>query len=531
MAQINPFQGPINYSVDVQSPFEAAISGFKIGQAGAEMRAQAQAREQAAQNQTALRDLFNNPNATASDYARVTAFLPKDQAAIVTQGFEAQTKEQQQRTLRDGTQVYTAIKSGNLPVAEMKLTEQAKALRNLGKEKEAQGFDDLSNLIRMNPTGAQTSIALTIAGLSGGKEFLENADKVLSTQREEALAPSKLQESLAKATQEEQKALNAVATAPDDVAKAAAQRLLAVAQADKEKVEADVAEATKPSVISEAASKADKARIEAAFAERLKQAELNLNATQIKNLNSDISNRAAKLNLDTQTMQATVAEKLSTIQKNLNEMPADTRKLVNESAVTAAASKQSAGQFNDLAKQLEAAGGGYGVFSSASEFLKKGTGFQGGLTQLRNEYTRLRNSAAIKSLPPGPATDADIQLALKPFPPETADARTMASFLRGMAKLQDIESAVSNAKTDWLANNNGTLTRARNTFQAGDYATKLGESFSDFSQRVVQDQSKRYDPTQQPSLVQQIPTDANPRPAAPAANIRSQADAILRGGQ
>ena len=241
MAQINPFQGPINYSVDVQSPFEAAISGFKIGQAGAEMRAQAQAREQAAQNQTALRDLFNNPNATASDYARVTAFLPKDQAAIVTQGFEAQTKEQQQRTLRDGTQVYTAIKSGNLPVAEMKLTEQAKALRDLGKEKEAQGFDDLSNLIRMNPTGAQTSIALTIAGLPGGKEFLENADKVLSTQREEALAPSKLQESLAKATQEEQKALNAVATAPDDVAKAAAQRLLAVAQANKAKVEADFA--------------------------------------------------------------------------------------------------------------------------------------------------------------------------------------------------------------------------------------------------------------------------------------------------
>jgi hypothetical protein len=37
MATINPFQGPINYSVDVQSPFEAALGGFKIGAAGAEM--------------------------------------------------------------------------------------------------------------------------------------------------------------------------------------------------------------------------------------------------------------------------------------------------------------------------------------------------------------------------------------------------------------------------------------------------------------------------------------------------------------
>jgi hypothetical protein len=239
---INPFQAPINYAVDVQSPFEAALGGFKLGAGVAEVEATRAARERALTAQTALGDLFKNPNATAADYARVTAFLPKDQAAIVQTGFEAQTKEQQQNTLKEGTQVYTAIKSGNLPVAEMRLTERARALREAGKEKEAQGFDDLSNLIRMNPTGAQATIALTIAGLPGGKEFLENADKALSTQREEALAPAKLQEALAKATQEEQKALNAVATARDDIAKAEADRQLAQAQADKAKVDAQFAE-------------------------------------------------------------------------------------------------------------------------------------------------------------------------------------------------------------------------------------------------------------------------------------------------
>ena len=31
MATINPFQAPINYAVDVQSPFEAALGGFKLG--------------------------------------------------------------------------------------------------------------------------------------------------------------------------------------------------------------------------------------------------------------------------------------------------------------------------------------------------------------------------------------------------------------------------------------------------------------------------------------------------------------------
>ena len=190
MATINPLMRPIDYTVDVQNPFESALGGFKLGAGIAEIQAAQQSREAAKTAQTELANLFKNPNATATDYARVTAFLPKDQAATVLSGFEAQTKEQQQNTLRQGTQVYTAIKSGNLPVAEMQLKEQATALRNAGREKEAQGFDDLSNLIRLNPTGAQTTIALTIAGLPGGKDFLDNADKTLSTQRAEALQPS-----------------------------------------------------------------------------------------------------------------------------------------------------------------------------------------------------------------------------------------------------------------------------------------------------------------------------------------------------
>jgi hypothetical protein len=90
------------------------------------------------------------------------------------------------------------------------------------------------------------------------------------------------------------------------------------------------------------------------------------------------------------------------------------------------------------------------------------------------------------------ATDKDIELALKGIPPENSNATTMAGFLRGMAKMQDIEASVANAKTDWLASNNGVLTRAKNTFIAGDYATKPGESFNDFTQRIVSDVSKKY---------------------------------------
>jgi hypothetical protein len=249
MATINPLVRPIDYTVDVQSPFESALGGFKLGAGVAEIQAVQQRRElerkaleQAQTAQTELANLFKNPNATAADYARVTAFLPKDQAATVLSGFEAQTKEQQQNTLRQGTQVYTAIKSGNLPVAEMQLKEQALALRNAGREKEAQGFDDLSNLIRLNPTGAQTTIALTIAGLPGGKEFLDNADKTLSTQREEALQPSALKEAAAKADKAVSDAIVAKETATNAPAMAKADADLKAAQAQKAQVEAKYAE-------------------------------------------------------------------------------------------------------------------------------------------------------------------------------------------------------------------------------------------------------------------------------------------------
>jgi hypothetical protein len=249
MATINPLQGPANYAVDVQSPFESALGGFKLGAGIAEVQAAQQKREleiaafaQAQQRQTDLANLFNNPNATSADYARVTAFLPKDQAKIVQDNFAAQTAEQQQQTLRQGAQVYTAIKSGNLDVAEMQLKEQAAALRNSGKEQQAQAYDDVSNLIRLNPTGAQATIGLLVAALPGGKDFLDNADKALGTIRAEAEAPSKLTEQIAKSALAVQNAANAVATAPDDVAKAKAESDLKRAQAEKAAIDAKYAE-------------------------------------------------------------------------------------------------------------------------------------------------------------------------------------------------------------------------------------------------------------------------------------------------
>jgi hypothetical protein len=242
MAQINPFQAPINYAVDVQSPFEAAISGFKIGAAGAEAQAQAQARERAMAAQTKLTALFKNPNATATDYAEATAFLPKDQAENVRKSFEMLTADQQQTSLRSAAQVYSAVKSGQIDIAKNMLKEQAAAYRNAGREQDAKATENSLQLIELNPAGAQATIGVMTAILPGGKQLLENVDKALSTIREEEKAPAALTEARAKADKAVADAITAQSTATNSAEKAAADAAKATADAQKAQVDAKFAE-------------------------------------------------------------------------------------------------------------------------------------------------------------------------------------------------------------------------------------------------------------------------------------------------
>ena len=249
MATINPLMRPIDYTVDVQSPFESALGGFKLGAGVAEIQASQQKRElerkaleQAQQRQTELAELYKNPNATAADYERLVPFLPKDQSAIVVQGFERKTKEQQQSDLRIGGEVYSAIKSGNLDIAKRRLTEKATALRNSGRESEAKAAEDSLELINLNPTGAQATIGLYMARLPGGKEFLESADKALSTIRTEELQPAALKKAAADAEKAVSDAVVAKEAATNAPAMAKADADLKAAQAQKAQVDAKYAE-------------------------------------------------------------------------------------------------------------------------------------------------------------------------------------------------------------------------------------------------------------------------------------------------
>lgn len=494
---------PINYLSMIPQPDlgRNLLTGLQIGSGIREMQQQRIAAEQA---QAAKQQFAADLQAAQADgsqkaWTGMIAKYPQFREAFgdVRKGVG---EERLNAEFTQGFEISNALENKSPEVAMQRVQTIIEAKKNSGEPTKI--YEDVLGALQrgdINSAQAGVNLALTAIDPDRFKKAVEAKTSAVKAPEDIRLAIAAADKAVADATTAQATATNA---------------------ADKARADADKAKA-----------EADKAKVVAKYAEKVEIAGLNKTNWDISNLKSQISDRSARLNLDTQKTTAEVAEKMSSLQKNLNDIPADTRKLINEAATLAAASKQSAGQFNDLAKRLEAAGGGYGVASSASDFMKKVGGFQGGMTQLRQEYTRLRNTAAIKSLPPGPATDKDIAMALKGFPSENASATDLSSFLRGMAKLQDVDASINNAKTDWLANNRGTLTRAKDTFVAGDYATKPGETFNDFAQRIVVDVSKRYDPKTQPSLVNQIPTDQNPRPAAAQSDIRSQADAILRGGQ
>ena len=424
---------PINYSLNVQSPFEAALSGFKIGASIADIGAQRQLQEQELvrkQNlQTQVNALIQNPNPTARDFTNVAMLLPEKEAASMRANFETLSKDQQQNQLRFGGQVISAFSANQPQIGIQLLKDRALAERNSGRESEAKAYEVAAQLAENDPASA-----LKIAGINMASLAQFGGDKVLEASIKALKAPGEIRTAEAGATKEE--------------------------------------------------------LITANTPTRLALENTNT-AANIRNLDSQIverSNRLVldkdRLKLDHDKLQSDVELKLFELNQKGTTLDANAAKIVNDAAVAAVGSEQAAGRMLDLASRMESAGGGRGAGTSFTEKVKNLTGNQDGFTQLRNEYTRLRNTQAIKSLPPGVATDKDIELALKGLPPENADAAVLASFLRGMAKMAQYEAVAEGAKSEWV-NSNGTLGRANKDIDIGGIQVPKGTTYMDFARQFM----------------------------------------------
>jgi hypothetical protein len=423
---------PIDYRLNVQSPFEAAVQGFNLGAAGEAARVQREDRERAiAQQALAQKQLaelnaerarvFANP--TIQGFESLASRLPKDQADAILTISQRMSDREQDAQATIGTNVFSAVYNGSPQVAIDILRKESEAAKNAGKNDLAQGWDTWAKLIEINPQNAAGTVGTLLAATPKGKERLTSAIAAMK-------APSEIRTSEAGATEKEVTAR----AAPQVVAGQIAQT-----------------------------------------------------AAQIRDTDSQIADRARRFNLDSSKFQLDLDRFASDVEFKLAEfsqrqavpLDATASKIVNDAAVASAGAEQSASRMEDLADQLAKMRGFSGSTASVSEWLKQTTGNQDVTSQLRTEYTRLRNSQAIKSLPPGVATDKDIELALKGIPPENANPATLASFLRGMAKMSRLDAVAESAKADWVSSN-GTLGRAKTDLDIGGIQVPRGASYVEF---------------------------------------------------
>jgi hypothetical protein len=193
--------------------------------------------------------------------------------------------------------------------------------------------------------------------------------------------------------------------------------------------------------------------------------------------------QAAELRkLDAETLKLlTEAEKEKLPQGT--EIDESARKIMNTAVEAAISSDLTANQATNLADAYAKYKPASGWTANAWEAAKKASGGEDIQTRLKQEYTKLRNTDVLKNLPPGVASDKDIEIALAAFPSETANPDTIISFLRGMSKLQAYSSEVNKSKAEWV-NQNGSLGPARLDFTAGGKQVKKGQAFWDFTKDI-----------------------------------------------
>lgn len=215
--------------------------------------------------------------------------------------------------------------------------------------------------------------------------------------------------------------------------------------------------------------------------EVIKQAMLDQGYTEAQT--NKLIAETRKLGLEADAMLKE-AERIKTALPPGREISAGAEKLVNDSVIAAAKANALKGQYATLASDFEKAISTAGVGARVSEQINKLLGTEKDPTALRQEYLRMRNTAVLDMLPPGVASDKDIELALAAFPTETSSPANIAGFLRGMAKLQAYEAALESSKAEWIQQN-GTLGTASAPMMVGNREVKPGERFTEFIQVYI----------------------------------------------
>ena len=141
-----------------------------------------------------------------------------------------------------------------------------------------------------------------------------------------------------------------------------------------------------------------------------------------------------------------------------------------------------------------------GAAGKARESIFNFLGSQDEISNLRKDFTRIRNKLITKNLPQGPATDKDIELIAQGFPESTASKAQIVDFLGAMSRGQEAIAKFNEFQSVFLQEN-GNITKARRGFTFDGQEVRKGERLRTAYKRINSGISSNLD--SQPSAIQQ----------------------------
>ncbi len=94
-----------------------------------------------------------------------------------------------------------------------------------------------------------------------------------------------------------------------------------------------------------------------------------------------------------------------------------------------------------------------GVVGGAALTFRNAAGIREVVDALRTDYTGLRNSAAMKHLPKGSASDKDVALAMSGFLPDNASVKDIQAWLKSYARAQELSLEYNRFAEDHISEN------------------------------------------------------------------------------
>lgn len=436
---------PINYMLDVQNPVQTAMTGLTQGmQIGQFMQAKEQAEREAIQKQQMQEELsvFSlKPNKTTEDFVSMMVRYPA-LAEDFKRSYDVLDSGKQQASFKTASRAYAAAAGGRADIAKSILENEALGYENVGDEAQAEQMRNLAKMADQNPNGFLTSTGL----------FLASAN------------PDKFKETLG--------ALGENQMLPEEIS-------LKKAQTGKLKEEAKWIGPKTKAEIGKIEAETEQTEIENDWLPDEKQ-------WNIENVQSQIEYRAGQLGLERDKLETNTQLKLEELGQSQTKLTPGAEKLINDLITDSAAAQTQSQKLNSLADRYAAEAQAGGMWTKGWAGFKRATGFSNDeQNAMMREYDRLINSEVLKALPPGPATDKDIEMARKGFPPSNADSTTITTFLRGVSKMSEVDAAHKQMKAEWV-NQNGQLGSSKRDIEVLGVRVPQGTPFPEFYQKNLE---------------------------------------------